>query len=130
MKKLLVTGSSGLIGSEVVSHFCGLGWRVYGIDNNMRADFFGVQGDTRWNQQRLSEAHKTFTHHELDIRDRSAVLRCLEEIRPDMIVHAAAQPSHDLAASRPFDDFDVNAVGTLNMLEATRRAAPDAVSRT
>ena len=127
MKKLLVTGSSGLIGSEVVSHFCGLGWRVYGVDNNMRADFFGVQGDTRWNQQRLSEAHKTFTHHELDIRDRSAVLRCLEEIRPDMIVHAAAQPSHDLAASRPFDDFDVNAVGTLNMLEATRRAAPDAV---
>ena len=127
MKKLLVTGSSGLIGSEVVSHFCGLGWRVYGVDNNMRADFFGVQGDTRWNQERLSEAHKTFTHHELDIRDRSAVLRCLEEIRPDMIVHAAAQPSHDLAASRPFDDFDVNAVGTLNMLEATRRAVPDAV---
>jgi CDP-paratose 2-epimerase len=127
MKKLLVTGSSGLIGSEVVSHFCGLGWWVYGVDNNMRADFFGVQGDTRWNQQRLSEAHETFTHHELDIRSRSAVLHCLEEVRPDLIVHAAAQPSHDLAASRPFDDFDVNAVGTLNMLEAARRAAPDAV---
>src|SRR5262249_39004145 len=107
MKKLLVSGSSGLIGSEVVSHFCGLGWRVHGVDNNMRADFFGAQGDIRWNQRRLVEDYKTFTHHELDIRDRSAVLRCLEEIRPDMIVHAAAQPSHDLAASRPFDDFDV-----------------------
>ena len=93
----------------------------------MRADFFGPQGDTRWNQRRLSEAHKAFTHHELDIRDRPAVLRCLDEIRPAMIVHAAAQPSHDLAASRPFDDFDVNAVGTLNMLEATRRSVPEAV---
>ena len=71
--------------------------------------------------------HKAFSHQELDIRDRPAVLACLAEIRPDMIVHAAAQPSHDLAASRPFDDFDVNAVGTLNLLEATRRAVPDAV---
>jgi CDP-paratose 2-epimerase len=123
MRKLLVTGSSGLIGSELVAHFCSLGWRVFGIDNNMRAEFFGAQGDTRWNQQRMSETHKTFTHHDFDIRDRAVVLRCLDEIRPDMIVHAAAQPSHDLAASRPFDDFDVNAVGTLNMLEATRRFA-------
>jgi CDP-paratose 2-epimerase len=127
MKKLLVTGSSGLIGSEVVAHFAALGWRIFGVDNNMRADFFGPQGDTRWNEQRLSKAHKNFSHHELDIRDRSAVLRCLDETRPDMIVHAAAQPSHDLAASRPFDDFDVNAVGTLNLLEATRRHAPKAV---
>jgi len=126
MKTLLVTGSSGLIGSEVVTHFCGRGWRVYGIDNNMRADFFGPQGDTCRNQQRLSRAHKAFAHHELDIRDRTAMLRCLSETRPDLIVHAAAQPSHDLAASRPFDDFDVNAVGTLNMLEATRRSAPEA----
>src|SRR5262245_11986008 len=127
MKKLLVTGSSGLIGSEVVAYFCALGWHVYGVDNNMRADFFGPQGDTRWNQRRLSESHKTFRHHEIDIRDRPAVLRCLDDIRPDMIVHAAAQPSHDLAASRPFDDFDVNAVGTLNLLEATRQEVPRAV---
>ncbi|MGA2891907.1 MAG: NAD-dependent epimerase/dehydratase family protein [Xanthobacteraceae bacterium] len=127
MRTLLVTGSSGLIGSEVVGHFCGLGWRVFGVDNNMRADFFGPQGDTRWNQQRLSEAHKAFTHRELDIRDRSAVLRCLDEVRPEMIVHTAAQPSHDLAANRPFDDFDVNALGTLNLLEATRRFVPEAV---
>jgi CDP-paratose 2-epimerase len=126
MKKLLVTGSSGLIGSEVVGHFASLGWRIYGVDNNMRADFFGPQGDTRWNQKRLADAHEAFSHHELDIRDRAAVLQCLEDLKPDMIVHTAAQPSHDLAASRPFDDFDVNAVGTLNLLEATRRFAPEA----
>lgn len=125
--KMLVTGSSGLIGSEVVSHFDAIGWELHGIDNNMRADFFGPGGDTRWNQRRLSEGCRNFSHHELDIRDRAEVLRILEELRPDVIVHTAAQPSHDLAASRPFDDFDVNAVGTLNLLEATRRHVPDAV---
>ncbi|MBL9184876.1 MAG: NAD-dependent epimerase/dehydratase family protein [Verrucomicrobiaceae bacterium] len=125
--KLLVTGSSGLIGSEVVSYFSALGWQVHGVDNNMRADFFGPQGDTRWNQARLQEKFKSFQHHELDIRDRKAVLSCLQELKPDMVVHTAAQPSHDLAASRPFDDFDTNAVGTLNMLEATRLHVPEAV---
>jgi CDP-paratose 2-epimerase len=125
--KLLVTGSSGLIGSEVVSYFCSLGWDVHGVDNNMRADFFGPQGDTRWNQERLKAQFSSFQHHELDIRDRKAVLACLEQLRPDMIVHAAAQPSHDLAASRPFDDFDTNAGGTLNLLEATRLNVPEAV---
>jgi CDP-paratose 2-epimerase len=123
---LLVTGSSGLIGSEVVTHFDTLGWKVHGVDNNMRADFFGPGGDTAWNLHRLQAECRTFDHHELDIRDRQGVLRCVEEIRPDAVVHAAAQPSHDLAASRPFDDFDVNAVGTLNLLEATRRHAPEA----
>lgn len=126
-KRMLVTGSSGLIGSEVVSHFHGLGWEVHGIDNNMRADFFGPQGDTRWNQRRLEATCKRFKHHELDIRNREGVLKCLEELRPNAVVHTAAQPSHDLAAQRPFDDFDVNAVGTLNLLEAVRRFAPDAV---
>lgn len=126
-KKLLVTGSSGLIGSEVAGYFCRLGWKVSGVDNNMRADFFGPAGDTRWNQRRLVAEHAGFRHHELDIRDRSGVSAALEELRPDAIVHAAAQPSHDLAASRPFDDFDVNAAGTLNLLEATRRHAPEAV---
>ena len=125
--RLLVTGSSGLIGSEVVSHFDALGWEVHGVDNNMRADFFGPQGDTRWNQHRLEATCKRFKHHELDIRDREGVLKCLEELRPDALVHTAAQPSHDLAAQRPFDDFDVNAVGTHNLLEAVRRFAPDAV---
>jgi CDP-paratose 2-epimerase len=124
--KLLVTGSSGLIGSEVVSHFDKLGWEVHGIDNNMRADFFGPQGDTRWNQHRLEATCKNFKHHELDIRDRQAVIACIEELAPNAIVHTAAQPSHDLAALRPFDDFDVNAVGTHNLLEATRRRIPEA----
>jgi CDP-paratose 2-epimerase len=125
--KLLVTGSSGLIGSEVVSYFSALDWQVHGVDNNMRADFFGPQGDTRWNQARLQERFASFQHHELDIRDRQAVLKCLQELKPDMVVHTAAQPSHDLAASRPFDDFDTNATGTLNMLEATRLNVPEAV---
>jgi CDP-paratose 2-epimerase len=125
MKTLLVTGSNGLIGSEMVKHFHALGWQVHGLDNNMRADFFGPQGDTRWNQTRLLEKYATFTHHELDIRDRSAILKFMEQLRPNAIIHAAAQPSHDLAASRPFDDFDVNAVGTLNLLESTRRYCPE-----
>jgi CDP-paratose 2-epimerase len=127
MSILLVTGSSGLIGSELVDYFCRLGWQVHGIDNNMRADFFGPPGDTRWNQHRLVKQHPQFRHYELDIRARDDMLGAVENVRPDLIVHAAAQPSHDLAAGRPFDDFDVNAVGTLNLLEATRRYAPEAV---
>jgi CDP-paratose 2-epimerase len=127
MKKLLVTGSSGLIGSEVVSYFAQDGWEVHGIDNNQRADFFGPAGDTRWNQDRLLSAYENFHHHELDIRNRGGIAKCIETILPDLIVHAAAQPSHDLAATRPFDDFDVNASGTLNLLEATRRSAAEAV---
>jgi len=120
--KLLVTGSSGLIGSEVVAFFASRGEEVHGVDNNQRADFFGPGGDTRWNQHRLAKAFPSFHHHELDIRDRSSVLAFIEKLKPTAIVHTAAQPSHDLAASRPFDDFDVNAVGTLNLLEATRRS--------
>ncbi len=121
MKKLIVTGAAGLIGSEVVSYFAQLGWQVIGIDNNMRADFFGEGGDTRWNAARLAEQFGHYTHHSLDIRDRQTVIDFIANQKPDAIVHAAAQPSHDLAASRPFDDFDVNAVGTLNLLEALRR---------
>ncbi len=127
MKKIVVTGSSGLIGSEVAGHFDAMGWEIHGVDNNMRADFFGPQGDTRWNQERLVERLNSFAHHEIDIRNRQAVLDLVAELKPDVVVHAAAQPSHDLAASRPFDDFDVNAVGTLNLLEAVRRHAPEAV---
>jgi CDP-paratose 2-epimerase len=126
VKKLIVTGSSGLIGSEVVTFFCSEGWEVTGVDNNMRRDFFGAQGDTSWNRNRLQERFKNFRHHEVDIRQRPRVLDTIAEIKPDAIVHAAAQPSHDLAASRPFDDFDVNAVGTLNFLEGVRRNCPEA----
>lgn len=121
IKSIVVTGSSGLIGSEVVAHFCNLGFPVHGIDNNMRAVFFGRDGDTRWNQRRLLDQYNTFTHHELDLRNRFDVEKLIKQLRPSAIVHCAAQPSHDLAASRPFDDFDVNASGTLNLLEAARR---------
>ena len=126
MKTLLVTGSSGLIGSEVCAYFAReLGYHIHGVDNNQRAVFFGPQGDTRWNQQRLSEEIPGFTHHELDIRDRAGVLALLREVKPSAIVHAAAQPSHDRAAAIPFDDFDTNAGGTLNMIEAARQACPE-----
>ncbi len=125
MKCLLVTGSSGLIGSEVVAYFSAAGWQVHGADNNMRADFFGPNGDTRWNQARLEQQHAKFIHHEVDMRDRAGIDALVKLVRPDAIIHCAAQPSHDLAASRPFDDFDVNATGTLNLLEATRRHAPE-----
>jgi len=127
-KKLLITGSSGLIGSEVCHYFSKeLGYEIHGVDNNQRAVFFGPQGDTRWNQQRLQTdlGGEGFVHHEIDIRDRHGVLDLIAQVKPDAIVHAAAQPSHDRAAAIPFDDFDTNAVGTLNMLEAARQACPD-----
>jgi CDP-paratose 2-epimerase len=125
-KTLLVTGSSGLIGSEVCAYFAReQGYTVHGVDNNQRAVFFGPQGDTRWNQERLAREIKGFTHHELDIRDRMGIAGLLLSLKPSAIVHAAAQPSHDRAAAIPFDDFDTNAVGTLNMLEAARLACPE-----
>lgn len=126
--KVFITGSSGLIGSELVSYFDSRASRVLGIDNNMRADFFGPEGDTTWNLQRLRQSTRHFQHHPLDIRDREGVLRFFKNHGPfDLIVHCAAQPSHDLAARRPFDDFDVNAMGTLNILEATRQHSGDSV---
>ena len=125
MKKILVTGSSGLVGSEVCIHFANIGYVIHGVDNNQRAIFFGPQGDTRWNQKRLATDIKHFNHHELDIRNRQGVIDLIKKIRPDAIVHTAAQPSHDKAADIPFDDFDTNAVGTLNVLEAARQFCPE-----
>jgi CDP-paratose 2-epimerase len=124
-KKVLVTGSSGLIGSEVCTYFARQGAAVHGLDNNQRAVFFGPEGDTRWVQARLQRDLPGFAHHELDIRDRAGVRALVAELRPAIIVHTAAQPSHDRAAAIPFDDFDTNAVGTLNLLEAARQGCPE-----
>ncbi len=123
----LVTGSSGLIGSEAVAFFDAKGFDVVGVDNNMRRDLFGPKGDTTLNRQRLERECKRFTHRTIDIRDREAIDKVFRELPIELVIHSAAQPSHDLAASRPFDDFEINAMGTLNLLEATRRHRPDAV---
>ena len=127
MRKVLVTGSSGLIGSEAVEHFDRQGCTVHGIDNNMRRTFFGHGGDTRWNLARLKTLTQRFTHVPLDIRSRARVFAFFSTHRFDLIIHCAAQPSHDRAAQIPLVDFDVNAVGTMNLLEATRRYCPEAV---
>jgi CDP-paratose 2-epimerase len=125
--RILVTGSSGLIGSEVVRHFDKQADEVHGIDNNLRAAFFGQEGDTTWNLSRLRQETSHFVPHAFDIRDQYPLLGLFASTRFDLIVHCAAQPSHDLAAKLPFDDFTVNANGTLNLLEATRRHCPEAV---
>lgn len=126
--QILVTGSSGLIGSEMISYFQRQADRIVGVDNNMRRDFFGPEGDTHWNLRRMLDRFPVFVHRPLDIRDRAGLGRLyMENGGFDLVIHCAAQPSHDLAASRPLDDFDVNAVGTLNVLEATRLHSPDAV---
>ena len=124
--QILVTGSSGLIGSEAVEYFARRGHHVHGLDNNMRADFFGPQGDTTWRLRQLVDTVRNFTHHEVDVRDRAAVDGVFAAHRIGAVIHCAAQPSHDLARDRPFDDFDVNATGTLNLLEAARRHCPEA----
>ena len=125
--KVLVTGSSGLIGSEAVRLLDRSGHAIVGVDNNMRREFFGPGGDTTWVLERLRHTTQSFTHHSLDIRDREKVLDLFKAERFDLIIHCAAQPSHDKAKEIPFIDFDVNAVGTLNLLEATRQTQPESV---
>jgi CDP-paratose 2-epimerase len=127
IKQVLVTGSCGLIGSEAVEYFDRQGHRVTGIDNNMRQVFFGPAGNTSWNLERLRKVTRHYEHCALDIRDRDGVMSLFRRARFDLIIHCAAQPSHDKAAQIPFLDFEVNALGTLNLLEAARQHCPEAV---
>ena len=124
----IITGSAGLIGSEATKHFAALGMDVVGIDNDMRKEFFGDDASTDWNRQRLEDSLENYQHRTIDIRDSDAILALFAEFGDDikLIVHTAAQPSHDWAAKAPFVDFTVNANGTLNLLEATRQHCPDA----
>jgi CDP-paratose 2-epimerase len=122
----LITGSCGLIGSEASLFFAEGGFRIVGIDNNQRAVFFGPEGDTTGTLEVLHSRIKGYRHENFDIRDRPAVLTLVKEIRPSLIIHTAAQPSHDRAAAIPFVDFEVNALGTLHLLEAARRYCPEA----
>ncbi len=124
-RAVLVTGSCGLIGSEVTRWFARLGFRTIGIDDNHRAVFFGPDGDTSWVLGQLQDEIPAYRHAVIDIRDREMVLALVEELRPDLIIHTAAQPSHDRAAAIPFLDFEVNALGTLHLLEAARRFCPE-----
>lgn len=124
-KVVLVTGSCGLIGSEVSLFFSQLGFKVVGIDSNLRAVFFGPEGDTTWVLSRLREEIPDYRHSTLDIRNREALLPFVKEVKPDVIVHTAAQPSHDRAAAIPFLDFETNALGTLHLLEAARQYCPE-----
>jgi CDP-paratose 2-epimerase len=121
----LVTGASGLIGSEVCAYFGALGWTLHGVDNNQRAVFFGPAGDTSWMRERLQQTIAGYRHHAIDVRDRAQIRELIRDVRPALVVHAAAQPSHDRAAAIPFDDFDTNAVGTLNLLQAAREWCPE-----
>ena len=122
---ILVTGSSGLIGSEAVEYFDRQGHNIIGVDNNMRRMFFGPQGDTLWNLERLKKSARHFTPLALDIRDRDAIATLFRENRFDLIIHCAAQPSHDKAAAIAILDFEVNALGTVNLLEAARQHCPE-----
>jgi CDP-paratose 2-epimerase len=127
VKEILITGSSGLIGSEAVQFYDGKGYSVVGIDSNMRQVFFGPKGDTSWNLERLKKGARKFTHYDVDIRDRGRLFDLFRDHDFDMVIHCAAQPSHDKAGEIPLLDFEVNALGTVNLLEATRQFCPEAI---
>lgn len=122
---VLVTGSAGLVGSAIVRHFSRLGSDVHGVDNNERARFFGPDGDVTTTLNALKASCSRYKHHDLDIRDYKGMQSLLGRVRPDLVVHCAAQPSHDLAASMALDDFYVNTAGTLNLLQSIRENSPD-----
>lgn len=129
MSVVVITGSAGLIGSEAVRHFAGLGMHVVGIDNDMRSRFFGSEASTEWQRETLQgELGGAYEHLAVDIRDQESIDKVFRDYRGhiELVVHTAAQPSHDWAAQEPHTDFTINANGTLNLLEATRRFAPEA----
>lgn len=129
MTVAIISGSAGLIGSEAALYFGRLGFDIVGIDNDMRQVFFGKEASTAWSVERLETTlGNQYKHHSLDIRDRDAILNLFKQHGADigLIIHTAAQPSHDWAAKEPFTDFDINAGGTLNFLEATRQFCPTA----
>ena len=127
--KILVTGSSGLIGSEAAEYFDGHGHDVVGVDNNMRRVYFGQAGDTTWNLERLKAQTRRFRHYDIDIRDKDKIRRLFQEHKFDFIIHCAAQPSHDKAREIPLTDFEVNALGTMVLLETTRQHCPDGLEK-
>ena len=129
MKIVVVTGSAGLVGSEAARFFCERDFCVIGIDNDMRKIFFGEEASVSWNQKILEEEYPKYKHYDIDIRDQMAIENIYKEYNKDisLIIHCAAQPSHDWAAKEPFTDFTINANGTLNLLENTRNYCPDAV---
>jgi CDP-paratose 2-epimerase len=128
MSVALITGSAGLVGAEAVRHFADLGWDVVGIDNHMRGQFFGPEASTHWMTRNLTRTVRGYRHHDLDIRDRAGMENLVRSVASelDLVIHAAAQPSHDWAARDPITDFEVNAGGTLALLEAVRKRAPQA----
>lgn len=124
-KTVLVTGAGGLIGSEAVDFYCQRDFNVIGLENNQRESFFGPNGSTDARLNELSSAYTNFKNFQLDIRDRNAITQLFDDRTFDAVIHTAAQPSHDKAASIPFEDFETNAVGTLNLLEALRQSNRD-----
>lgn len=128
MKKALITGSAGLIGSEATKFFAEKGFEIYGIDNNMRAYFFGTEASTDWSRKSLEEQFKNqYVHYKIDIRDQEKLEKLFKKNKFDLIIHTAAQPSHDWAAKEPITDFTINALGTLYLLENYRKYTPEAV---
>lgn len=127
VKKVLVTGSAGLVGSESVKFFCKKGFEVYGVDNDMRSYFFGKEASTSWNRDLLKRIYPNYRHVVIDIRDEVKIQKLFKAHAFDLIIHTAAQPSHDWAAKEPITDFSINAGGTLILLENFRKYAPEAV---
>ena len=127
IKNILITGAGGLIGSEAVDYYCSQGFKVYGIENNQRQIFFGKKGSTLSRLSQLQMQYPTFKNFSIDIRDKNAILELFKTIKFDVVIHTAAQPSHDRAADIPFDDFETNANGTLHLLEAVRQTNLDCV---